>query len=100
MRTLSALIAAMALGATAAHAAALTAEQQREIYASVGEWLAKTGAPSVSIAVASGLRTEDSCKEFGSAFLNSACLTRHKKFAVRRIHRVATFVIGRSDAQQ
>ena len=44
--------------------------------------------------------TENSCKEFGAAFLNSACLTRHKKFAVRRTHRVATFVIGRSDAQQ
>jgi D-alanyl-D-alanine carboxypeptidase len=54
MRALGALIAAMALGATAAQAAPLTAEQQRDIDASVGEWLAKTGAPSVSIAVASG----------------------------------------------
>ena len=54
----------------------------------------------VSIAAASGLRTEDSCKEFGSAFLNSACATPHKRFAVRRTHRVATFVVGHSDAQQ
>jgi hypothetical protein len=53
-----------------------------------------------SIAAASSSRTEDSCQEFGSAFLNAACATPHKRFAVRRIHRVATFVVGRSDAQQ
>jgi hypothetical protein len=53
-----------------------------------------------AIAAADGARTEDSCQEFGSAFLNSACLTRHKRFAGRRTHRVATFVIGRSEAQQ
>jgi hypothetical protein len=53
-----------------------------------------------AIAAADGPRTESSCQEFGSAFLNSACLTRHKKFAGRRTHRVATFVIGRSEAQQ
>jgi hypothetical protein len=53
-----------------------------------------------TIAAVSGPRTENSCKEFGSAFLNSACATRHKRFAVRRIHRVATFVIGRSETQQ
>jgi len=64
---------------------------------------APTPASSVavsSIAAAGPSPTEDSCKEFGSAFLNSACATRHKKFADRRIHRVATFVIGRSDAQR
>jgi hypothetical protein len=64
---------------------------------------APTPAASVSetaIADASGPRTENSCNEFGAAFLNSACLTRHKRFAVRRTHRVATFVIGRSEAQQ
>ena len=62
---------------------------------------APTPAASVSsVAAANPSPTEDSCQEFGAAFLNSACLTRHKKFAVRRIHRVATFVIGRSDAQQ
>jgi hypothetical protein len=53
-----------------------------------------------SIAAASGPRTEYFCNEFGSAFLNSECSTRHKKFAVRRIHRVATFVIGRPGAPQ
>ena len=47
-----------------------------------------------------GPRTENSCQEFVAAFLNSACATRHKKLAGRRTHRVATFVIGRSDAQQ
>jgi len=64
---------------------------------------APTPAAAVSetaIAAASGPRTESSCQEFGAAFLNSACLTRHKKFAGRRTHRVATFVIGRSEAQQ
>jgi hypothetical protein len=53
-----------------------------------------------AIAAASGPRTENSCQEFGAAFLSSACATRHKRFAVRRTHRVATFVIGRSEAQQ
>jgi hypothetical protein len=52
------------------------------------------------VAVAGGPRAESSCQEFGAAFLNSACATRHKRFAVRRNHRVATFVIGRSDLQQ
>jgi hypothetical protein len=64
---------------------------------------APTPAAAVSetaIAAAGGPRTENSCQEFGSAFLNSACLTRHKRFAARRTHRVATFVIGRSEAQQ
>jgi hypothetical protein len=55
---------------------------------------------TVIAAAAGGPRAENSCGEFGSAFLNSACATRHKKFAGRRTHRVATFVIGRSDAQQ
>jgi hypothetical protein len=64
---------------------------------------APTPAAAVSetaIAAAGGPPTENSCQEFGSAFLNSACLTRHKRFAGRRTHRVATFVIGRSEAQQ
>jgi len=52
------------------------------------------------VAAAGGPRAESSCQEFGAAFLNSACATRHKRFAVRRNHRVATFVIGRSDVQQ
>jgi hypothetical protein len=53
-----------------------------------------------SIAAASPSRTEYFCQEFGSAFLNSACATPHKRFAGRRIHRVATYVVGRSDVQQ
>jgi hypothetical protein len=53
-----------------------------------------------SIAAASSSPTEGSCKEFGAAFLNAACATPHKRFAGRRIHRVATFVVGRADAQQ
>jgi hypothetical protein len=57
-------------------------------------------APQSSIAAVSLTRTEDPCKGFGAAFLNSACSTGHKRFAARRTHRVATFVVGRSDAQQ
>jgi len=53
-----------------------------------------------SIAAASPSRTEDFCQEFGAAFLKAACTTPHKRFAVRRTHRVATYVVGRSDAQQ
>jgi len=55
---------------------------------------------AASIAAASPSRTGDYCQGFGSAFLNAACATPHKRFAVRRIHRVATYVVGRSDAQQ
>jgi CubicO group peptidase (beta-lactamase class C family) len=55
MRTVSALIAAGVLAVSIpAHAAPLTAQQERDIDASVGEWLARTGAPSVSIAVVNG----------------------------------------------
>ena len=53
-----------------------------------------------SIAAASPSRTEDFCQEFGAAFLKAACTTPHKRFAARRTHRVATYVVGRSDAQQ
>jgi len=49
------LIAALAAAVPfAANAAPLTSAQERAIDDSVQEWLAKTGAPSVSIAVASG----------------------------------------------
>jgi CubicO group peptidase (beta-lactamase class C family) len=55
MRTVSALIAAGLLAVSIpAQAAPLTARQQHDIDASVGEWLARTGAPSVSIAVVNG----------------------------------------------
>lgn len=46
-------VLALALPAVAM-SAPLTAQQEREIDASVGEWLAQTGAPSVSIAVVNG----------------------------------------------
>ncbi|HEY8004212.1 MAG TPA: serine hydrolase domain-containing protein [Phenylobacterium sp.] len=53
MRLVVAGLFALALS-TAAQAAPLTLQQQQDIDASIGEWLAQTGAPSVSIAVASG----------------------------------------------
>jgi len=53
-----------------------------------------------AIAAASPARNEDFCQEFGAAFLKAACTTPHKRFAVRRTHRVATYVVGRADAQQ
>jgi hypothetical protein len=53
---------------------------------------------TVSIATMSRPRTADSCKDFGSAFLNSACSTRHKRYVARGSHRVATLMIGRQDA--
>ncbi len=53
-----------------------------------------------SISAASPSRTGYFCQEFGAAFLNAACATPHKRFAARRTHRVATYVVGRSDAQQ
>ncbi|MGZ6019953.1 MAG: serine hydrolase domain-containing protein, partial [Phenylobacterium sp.] len=52
VRRVFAAVLALAFPAIAA-AAPLSAQQQRDIDASVGEWLARTGAPSVSIAVAS-----------------------------------------------
>jgi hypothetical protein len=55
---------------------------------------------AASIVAASPSPTEDFCQGFGAAFLNAACATPHRKFAGRRSHRVATFVIGRSEAQQ
>ena len=68
----------------------------------ISAWALPIGLPTPpsSVAAASPTRSADSCKDFGAAFLNSECATPHRKFAVRRIHRVATFVVGRSDAQQ
>ncbi|HTC03748.1 MAG TPA: hypothetical protein VK749_10130 [Xanthobacteraceae bacterium] len=68
----------------------------------ISAWALPIGLPTPpsSVAAVSPTRSADSCKDFGAAFLNSECATPHRKFAVRRIHRVATFVIGRSDAQQ
>jgi hypothetical protein len=68
----------------------------------ISAWALPIGLPTPpsSVAAASPTRSADSCKDFGAAFLNSECATPHRKFAVRRNHRVATFVVGRSDAQQ
>jgi hypothetical protein len=68
----------------------------------ISAWALPIGLPTPpsSVAAASPTRSADSCKDFGAAFLNSECATPHRKFAVRRTHRVATFVVGRSDAQQ
>ena len=49
-------------------AAPLSAQQERDIDATVGEWLARTGAPSVSIAVVSGGELAYA-KAYGSARL-------------------------------
>jgi hypothetical protein len=68
----------------------------------ISAWALPIGLPTPpsSVAAVSPTRSADSCKDFGAAFLNSECATPHRKFAARRIHRVATFVVGRSDAQQ
>jgi hypothetical protein len=42
-------------------------------------------------------KAQGSCNDFESSFLNSNCLTMHKKVRLRH-HRVATSVIGRPDA--
>ena len=69
MRIVSALAAAGVLAVSiSAHAAPLTAQQQSDIDASVGEWLAKTGVPSVSIAVVNGGEIAYA-KAYGSARL-------------------------------
>ena len=72
MRTLSALIAAAGLAMTTpALAAPLSPQQQHDIDASIVEWLAQTGAPSVSIAVVNGGETVY-VKAYGKARLAPA----------------------------
>jgi len=58
------------------------------------------GESSIDLAAASPLPTEDSCKDFGSSFLNSECSTFHKRHVGRGTHRVATHVIGHLNASQ
>jgi hypothetical protein len=41
---------------------------------------------------------DSSCKDFDFSFLNSACSKIHKKRAARKIHRIATLVMGHRDA--
>jgi hypothetical protein len=45
-------------------------------------------------------RTESSCKSFEFSFLNPSCSGRRNHHAARKRHRVATFIIGDSDASQ
>jgi CubicO group peptidase (beta-lactamase class C family) len=70
VRSILAGIFALALP-VAAIAAPLSIQQQHDIDASVGEWLAKSGAPSVSIAVASGGEVVYA-KAYGAARLDPA----------------------------
>jgi hypothetical protein len=56
------------------------------------------GESSIDVAATSPPPTEDSCKDFGSSFLNSECSTIHKKHVGRGTHRVATHVIGHPNA--
>jgi hypothetical protein len=45
-------------------------------------------------------RAESSCKSFEFSFLNPGCSGRRNHHAARRKHRVATFILGDSDASQ
>jgi hypothetical protein len=56
--------------------------------------LSSVGESPIDVAAASTPPTEDSCKDFGSSFLNSECSTLHKKHVGRGTHRVATRVMG------
>ena len=60
--------------------------------------LSSVGESFIGVAAASPPPTEDSCKDFGSSFLNSECSTFHKKHVGRGTHRVATQVIGHPNA--
>jgi hypothetical protein len=60
--------------------------------------LSSVGESSIDVAAASPPPTEDSCKDFGSSFLNSECSTFHKRHVGRGTHRVATHVIGHPNA--
>ena len=45
-------------------------------------------------------RTESSCRSFEFSFFNPSCSGRKNHQAARRKHRVATFILGDSDASQ
>ncbi|HEY3948451.1 serine hydrolase domain-containing protein [Phenylobacterium sp.] len=92
MRILSVTLAAAAVLACAApsRGAPLSAQQQADIDASVGEWLAKTGAPSVSIAVVSGGELAYA-KAYGSARLSpKAPATTTTRYAIDSISKEFT----------
>ena len=52
--------------------------------------LSSVSESSIDVAATSPPPTEDSCKDFGSSFLNSECSTFHKKHVGREIHRVGS----------
>ena len=60
--------------------------------------LSSVGDSSIDDAATRPSPTGDSCKDFGSSFLNSECSTFHKKHVGRGTHRVATRVIGHPNA--
>jgi hypothetical protein len=60
--------------------------------------LSSVGESSIDVAATNPPPTEDSCKDFGSSFLNAECSTFHKKHVGRGAHRIATHVIGHSNA--
>jgi CubicO group peptidase (beta-lactamase class C family) len=85
------LAGALALAIPAmAVAAPLTVQQQQNIDASVGEWLAQTGAPSVSIAVASDGQVVYA-KAYGKARLSPArAATPDTRYAIDSISKEFT----------
>jgi CubicO group peptidase (beta-lactamase class C family) len=91
MRRLAGFIGVLALaGAAPALAAPLSAQQQADIDASVGEWLAKTGAPSVSIAVVTGGELSYA-KAYGSARLSpKQAATPETRYAIDSISKEFT----------
>jgi hypothetical protein len=60
--------------------------------------LSSVGESSIDVAAASPPPIGDSCKDFGSSFLNSECSTLHKRHVGRGTHRVATHVTGHPNA--
>ena len=81
---------------------------QREISAPVA-WDGRTPRSVIETAFASlnatstdanvvRAKAQSSCNELESLFLNPRCSKMHKKHAWRRYHRVATFIVGRPDA--
>jgi hypothetical protein len=72
----------------------LTRVSARALPIGLAEPLPSVAESSIDATATSSPPTEDSCKDFGSSFFNSECLTFHKKHVGRGTHRVATHVIG------
>jgi hypothetical protein len=85
------------IAVTAAAAASLTQISARAF--ALG-FMAPTPPAATHVAAASLPRAGNSCKDFGSSFLNAACSSRPKKHVFRGAHRVATLVVGRPAAPQ